>query len=110
MGLASVLALVLVGRWLNATKRGGQGPAQPFRTARNMDYVGATAAAVFPLSGPEGDIVLDGGYPSTAPMIIASIAKLGFSIRDVKVLLNSEPHPDHAGGLGLVQQGSWGAR
>jgi metallo-beta-lactamase class B len=39
-------------------------------------------------------------------MIIASIAKLGFSIKDVRVLLNSEPHPDHAGGLGVLQQAS----
>ena len=39
-------------------------------------------------------------------MIVASIAKLGFSIKDVKVLLNSEPHPDHAGGLGVLQQAS----
>jgi metallo-beta-lactamase class B len=50
--------------------------------------------------------VIDAGYPSTAPMIMASIAKLGFDIRDVKVLLNSEPHPDHAGGLGVLQQAS----
>ena len=39
-------------------------------------------------------------------MIMASIAKLGFNIKDVKVLLNSEPHPDHAGGLGVLQQAS----
>ena len=39
-------------------------------------------------------------------MILASIAKLGFDIKDVKVLLNSEPHPDHAGGLGVLQQAS----
>jgi metallo-beta-lactamase class B len=103
LGLVSVLALVLIGRWLNATKRGGQGPAEPFRIAGNLYYVGATDAAAFLITGPEGHIVLDGGYPSTAPMIIASIAKLGFSIKDVKVLLNSEPHPDHAGGLGVLQ-------
>jgi metallo-beta-lactamase class B len=42
-------------------------------------------------------------------MIMASIAKLGFDIRDVKVLLNSEPHMDHAGGLAALQQAS-GAR
>ena len=42
LGLVSVLALVLVGRWLNATKRGGQGPAEPFRIAGNWYYVGAT--------------------------------------------------------------------
>ena len=106
LALASVLALVIVGRWLNATKRGGQGPAEPFRIAGNLYYVGATDAAAFLITGPEGHIVLDGGYPRTAPMIIASIAKLGFSIKDVKVLLNSEPHPDHAGGLGVLQQAS----
>jgi metallo-beta-lactamase class B len=106
LALASVLTLVLVGRWLNATKRGGQGPAEPFKIAGNLYYVGATDAAAFLITGPEGHIVLDGGYPSTAPMIIASIAKLGFSIKDVKVLLNSEPHPDHAGGLGVLQHES----
>jgi metallo-beta-lactamase class B len=106
LGLVSALALVLIGRRLNATKRGGQGPAEPFRIAGNFYYVGATDAAAFLITGPEGHIVLDGGYPSTAPMIIASIAKLGFSIKDVKVLLNSEPHPDHGGGLGVLQQTS----
>ncbi len=106
LGLASIVALVLVGRWVNATKRGGQGPAEPFRLAGNLYYVGATDAAAFLITGPEGHIVLDGGYPTTAPMIIASIAKLGFSIKDVKVLLNSEPHPDHGGGLGVLQQAS----
>jgi metallo-beta-lactamase class B len=39
-------------------------------------------------------------------LIMASIAKLGFEIKDVKVLLNSEPHPDHAGGLGVLQRAS----
>jgi metallo-beta-lactamase class B len=37
---------------------------------------------------------------------MASIAKLGFDIKDVKVLLNSEPHPDHGGGLTVLQQAS----
>jgi metallo-beta-lactamase class B len=106
LGLVGVLAPVLVGRWLNATKRGGQAPAEPFRIAGNLYYVGASDVTAFLLTGPEGHIVLDGGYPSTAPMIMASIAKLGFNIKDVKVLLNSEPHPDHAGGLVVLQQAS----
>lgn len=108
LGVMSALALglVLVGRWLNATKRGGQEPAEPFRIAGNFYYVGTNDIAAFLVTGPEGHVVLDGGYPTTAPMIMASIAKLGFDIRDVKVLLNSEPHPDHAGGLGVIQQAS----
>ena len=104
LGLVFMVALVFVLRWLNATKRGGQGPAEPFRIAGNFYYVGATDAAAFLITGPEGHIVLDGGYPTTAPLIIASIEKLGFSIKDVKILLNSEPHPDHGGGLGVLQQ------
>jgi metallo-beta-lactamase class B len=39
-------------------------------------------------------------------MIMASIEKLGFDIKDIKVLINSEPHPDHGGGLTVLQQAS----
>jgi metallo-beta-lactamase class B len=106
LAVLSVVAFVVVGRWLNATKVGGQQPAEPFRIAGNFYYVGANDVAAFLITGPEGHVVLDGGYPSTAPMIMASIAKLGFDIKDVKVLLNSEPHPDHGGGLTVLQQAS----
>src|SRR5688572_31013695 len=109
LAVLSVVALVLVGRRLNATKVGGQQPAEPFRIAGNFYYVGANDVAAFLITGPEGHVVLDGGYPSTAPMIMASIAKLGFDIKDVKVLLNSEPHPDHGGGLTVLQQASGAA-
>ncbi len=110
IGLAAVLAVFLFGKWLNevrpATKRGGQQPAEPFHIAGNFYYVGANDISAFLITGPEGHVVLDGGYPSTALMIMASIAKLGFDIKDVKVLLNSEPHADHAGGLAALQQAS----
>ena len=106
LAVLSVVALVLVGRWLNATKVGGQQPAEPFRIAGNFYYVGASDVAAFLITGPEGHVVLDGGYPTTARLIMASIAKLGFDIKDVKVLLNSEPHPDHGGGLTVLQQAS----
>jgi metallo-beta-lactamase class B len=106
LGVLSALTLVFVGRWLNATKIGGQQPVEPFRIAGNFYYVGANDVAAFLVTGPEGHVVLDGGYPSTAPMIMASIAKLGFNINDVRVLLNSEAHPDHGGGLTVLQQAS----
>ena len=106
LGLLIVLTLVLVGRWLNATKVGGQGPAEPFRIAGNFYYVGATDVSAFLITGPESHVVLDAGYPTTARLIMASIGKLGFDIKDVKVLLNSEPHPDHGGGLAVLQQAS----
>lgn len=92
--------------WKDASSRGGQKYAEPFRIAGNFYYVGANDVAAFLVTGPEGHVLIDGGYPGTAPMIMASIAKLGFDIRDVKVLLNSEPHYDHAGGLAELQKAS----
>jgi metallo-beta-lactamase class B len=102
----SVVALILIGQRLNATKVGGQQPVEPFRIAGNFYYVGANDISAFLITAPQGHIVIDAGYPTTAAMIMGSIAKLGFSIKDVKVLLNSEPHPDHAGGLAVLQHAS----
>ena len=105
-GLALFASVSLFRVWKAAGDRGGQQPAEPFRIAGNFYYVGASDAAAFLITGPEGHVVLDGGYPGTAEMIEGSIAKLGFTITDVKVLLNSEPHGDHAGGLAALQQAS----
>jgi metallo-beta-lactamase class B len=101
-----VLAVYPFRKWKAASDNGGQKLAEPFRIAGNLYYVGANDVASFLVTGPAGHVLIDGGYPGTAPMIMASIAKLGFDIRDVKVLLNSEPHFDHAGGLATLQQAS----
>jgi metallo-beta-lactamase class B len=106
LGLAAALAGFLFVQWKAATNHGGQQPAEPFRIAGNLYYVGANDVTSFLITGPEGHVLIDGGYPGTAPMIMASIAKLGFDIRDVKVLLSSEPHFDHAGGLAELQKAS----
>jgi metallo-beta-lactamase class B len=104
---AVVIAIALVyPKWRRGTDNGGQLPAEPFRIAGNFYYVGASDVASFLITGPQGHILIDGGYPGTPSLITASIAKLGFDIRDVKVLLNSEPHFDHAGGLAALQKAS----
>jgi metallo-beta-lactamase class B len=106
LGVAAIVAVGLLIKWKSATDHGGQQPAEPFRIAGNLYYVGANDVTSFLITGPEGHVLIDGGYPGTAPLIMASIAKLGFNIRDVKVLLNSEPHFDHAGGLAELQKAS----
>ncbi len=114
-GLAIVLGLAVVGvaflfrAWKASADRGGQRYAEPFRIAGNLYYVGTNDVAVFLITGPDGHVLIDGGYPGTPPMIVASIARLGFDIRDVRVLLNSEPHGDHAGGLAALQEASGAA-
>jgi len=106
LGLVAAFVAFIFPKWKTASDNGGQTPAEPFRIAGNFYYVGANDVASFLITGPEGHVLIDGGYPGTPPLIMASIAKLGFDIRDVRVLLNSEPHFDHAGGLAELQRAS----
>src|SRR5262245_16919426 len=106
LGLAAAAVVPVFRLWKAAGERGGQQPAEPFKIAGNFYYVGASAASIFLITGPEGHVILDGGYPGTPPMIIASIKALGFDIKDVKVLINSSPYGDHAGGLAALQAAS----
>ena len=111
VGLAAVAlaAALFFPSWKQASYNGGQQYAEPFRIAGNLYFVGANDVAAFLITGPDGHILIDGGYPGTARMIMASIAELGFDIRDVKVLLNSHAHFDHAGGLKELQDASGAA-
>lgn len=105
LGLATVLVVFLFRTW-KANTGSGQQYAEPFRIAGNFYYVGANDVTSFLITGPGGHVLIDGGESATPPLILASIAKLGFDIRDVRVMLNSEPHMDHAGGLSALQQAS----
>ena len=108
--VAVSVAVVVFPLWRSAIDRErSRQTAEPFRIAGNLHYVGGNDVTSFLLTGPDGHVLIDGGYERTAPMIIASIATLGFDIRDVKVLLNSEPHDGHAGGLAALQKASGAA-
>jgi metallo-beta-lactamase class B len=58
------------------------------------------------VTGPQGDILIDGALPESAPRIEANIRALGFRVDDVKVILNSHAHFDHAGGIAQLQRDS----
>jgi metallo-beta-lactamase class B len=73
-------------------------PVEPFRIAGNLYYVGASDLTSFLIATPKGHILIDGGMEETAPLILASIRKLGFDPKDVRILLSSHAHADHAGG------------
>ena len=81
-------------------------PVDPFRIAGNLYYVGASDVTSFLITTREGHILIDGGFEETAPMIIANVRRLGFRIEDVRVLLASHAHYDHAGGLAALEQAS----
>src|SRR5215468_1825633 len=96
MPFSAILLAAAVAEWNQ--------PVEPFRVAGNLYYVGANEITSFLVTTPAGHIVLDGGFEETAPQILANIAKLGFKKEDVKVLLNSQAHNDHAGGFAALKK------
>jgi metallo-beta-lactamase class B len=51
-------------------------------------------------------VLLDGGLEQSAAVIDANIRKLGFKTEDVKLIVNSHGHYDHAGGIAALQRAS----
>ena len=79
-------------------------PMAPFKIADNLYYVGASDATAFLVDGGAGNLILtDGTFAQTAPMVEANIKALGFDPKNVKVLLNSHAHFDHAAGLAYLK-------
>ena len=72
---------------------------QPFRVVANVYYVGTNDVASYLITSDEGHILIDGGFEETVPLIEASVKKLGFDLKDIRIILNNHAHFDHCGGL-----------
>jgi len=81
---------------------------EPFRVFGNTWFVGGGLSSIL-ITSDKGHILIDGGLTQSAPQIAANITKLGFHLEDVKYILNSHTHYDHAGGIAALQRAS-GAR
>ena len=81
-------------------------PTAPFRIAGNIYYVGTKGLAAYLIATPRGAILLDGTMAANARVIEANITALGIKLSDIKILLNSHAHFDHAGGLATLKRDS----
>ena len=79
-------------------------PYEPFKVFGNTYYVGAEGVSAVLITNGGGSILLDGALPQTAPLIDAGIRKLGFKTADIKLIVNSHAHYDHAGGINALQR------
>lgn len=79
-------------------------PIRPYRVVGNIYYVGSEGLSAWLISSSEGHVLLDSGpSPAGAKLIEANIQALGFKLSDVKVLINTHAHFDHAGGLAQLK-------
>ena len=79
-------------------------PFPAHRIAGNLYYVGSRGLASYLITTPEGHILINSSLEASVPLIEASIAKLGFQLSDVKILLVSHAHWDHNAGSAALKE------
>lgn len=79
-------------------------PFPPFRIAENLYYVGSAGLASYLITTPQGHILINSNLEASIPQVQASVTRLGFELRDVKILLISHAHWDHNAGSARVKE------
>lgn len=87
-----------------AGREGWADAAPPARLFGNTYYVGTCGITALLVETDAGLVLLDGGVPEAAPLVLANIRKLGFSPEHVRWILVSHEHYDHAGALAAIQR------
>jgi metallo-beta-lactamase class B len=80
-------------------------PFPAHHVAGNIYFVGSKGMAVYLITTPKGNILINSGVLESPPLIKASIETLGFHYADTKILLISHAHGDHdAGSAQIVKE------
>ncbi len=76
----------------------------PFRVIGSVYYVGSQDLASYLITTPQGLILINSSLPSSVPLIRKNVEALGFHFKDVKILLISHGHWDHAAGSAEIKR------
>ena len=79
-------------------------PADPVQIAGPIYFVGTKGLGAFLITTSAGHILMNTGMPSSGPMMVDSIRKLGFAPADIKLMINGHAHIDHAGAFAYLKQ------
>src|SRR5262249_35784473 len=79
-------------------------PFPAFRIAGNLYYVGSRGLANYLITTPKGHILINSDLEANVPLIRASVESLGFKFSDIKILLISHAHWDHAAGSAMIKK------
>lgn len=79
-------------------------PVAPFALADNSWYIGTAALSAVLVKTPQGAVLIDGGLPQAAAMLLRRMRELGVQPGDLKLILHSHAHIDHAGPLAELKR------
>ncbi|MFK2931718.1 subclass B3 metallo-beta-lactamase [Dyella agri] len=100
------LTLAATGARAASDDRGWSRPEQPFRIYGNTWYVGTHGLSAILITSPQGHVLIDATLAENAGLVEENIRKLGFRLSDIKAILNSHAHFDHAGAIAALAAAS----
>ncbi|WP_314375035.1 MBL fold metallo-hydrolase [Sphingomonas paucimobilis] len=77
-------------------------PRPSVRVFDNSYLVGFGSLNVTLIDTGRDLILIDGALPQAAPAILANVMKLDFRPHNIKSVLSTEPHFNHAGGIAAL--------
>lgn len=72
-------------------------PIAPFQIADHSWQIGTAGLTALLVITDAGAVLIDGGMPQAADLLLAQMRTLGVAPQDLKLLLSSHAHADHAG-------------
>jgi len=79
-------------------------PEEPIKIVGPIYFVGTKGLGAFLITTAEGHILMNTGMPSSGPMMVDSIRKLGFKPEEIKLMINGHAHIDHAGAFDFFKK------
>lgn len=101
LAIASMSSSVSAGRGRGLQAQ--TGAREPFRIIGNIYFVGGEYGSYL-ITTPEGHILHDTGSGAMHDVIVANIKKLGFNLRDIKIMVSSHAHWDHVEGHAAMKR------
>ena len=100
-GGAVVAAILVAAGALHAqnerTRAAWNRPQKPFKVFGNTYWVGTYSLGSVLVTSDAGHVLIDAALPESVPQIRDHIRDLGFKVEDIKLILNTHDHYDHAG-------------
>lgn len=108
-GLAGAARPVLPQASAYLTPESWRQPVEPMRIADRTWQIGTAGLTSLLVRTDEGALLIDGGLPQAADMLLANMRALGVEPGDLELILASHAHGDHVGPIAAIQRAT-GAR
>ena len=79
-------------------------PFPPFKIIGNVYWVGTYDLSTYLIATPQGNILINTGFPETLPLIKAGVEQLGFKLSDTKILTATHAHGDHVAAMAELKK------